>query len=340
MISERPVVFGQLALKYGYITLAQLKEALKIQKERIRKGRLQRLGEVLVDLAYIKSTDLVELFCRQLSEGARPKINNYQIIESIGKGSMGEVYKAFQLSLEREVALKILSPELSKNKKFVEGFLKEAKLTAQLNHQNIIHIIDAGEFHGIYYNVMEYVDGISVKQMVTRSGALPVQMVIEIGIRIADALMYSEMHDIVHRDIKPSNIMITSQGVVKLCDFSLAHQRSAGDSVFSKAIVGTPSYMSPEQGSQGDIDIRSDIYSLGATLYYISTEKYPFPGSMARIFLDRRKVQPQEPWRPNPKIPKKLGKIILTCLNYSPDKRFQSPAELKKALLELRGSSA
>ncbi|MCX7703704.1 MAG: serine/threonine protein kinase, partial [Planctomycetota bacterium] len=269
--------------------------------------------------------------------GARPQLENYRIIEQIGKGAMGAVYKALQISLNRMVALKILPPKLATDKNYIARFLQEAKVAAKLNHENIVYVIDVGESHGVYYYAMEYVEGKTVKQIVEEKGVMEEPQVCDIALQAARALDCAYSHSIVHRDIKPSNLMVTAENVVKLCDFGLARQLDMDMKGVTATIAGTPYYISPEQIRNKPLDTRTDIYSLGGTLYFMVTGDVPFSGSSPVIVMTKHLYEkPTPPRAKNPKISAQLEAVILKCMQKRPEERFQSPAELIRALESLK----
>jgi len=331
--------FGHLALKYGYITLEQLQECIKVQEQARSAGfEPRRLGEILVENGYMTNSQVVELFRHQSSAGRRTRLENYEILAKIGKGAMGAVYKARQLSLNRLVALKILPPHLAADKVYITRFLREAQVAAKLNHENTIYVIDVGESKGVYYFAMEYVDGRTVKEMLEQREVFDERRTVEIALQVARALEHASSYGIVHRDIKPGNIMITKQeGMVKLCDFGLAKDLDISASVTSHSTVaGTPYYISPEQIKNEPVDARTDIYSLGATVYHIMTGSVPFTGRSAPIVMAKHLHEaPIPPRQLNPKISSGLEAVILKCMAKNPAERFQTPAELIAALERL-----
>ena len=208
-------------------------------------------------------------------------IAGYRLVGKLGAGSMGTVYKARQLSLDREVAIKLLSPHLARKKDYVERFLREARAVAKLNHPNVISGIDAGEEEGVRYFVMEYASGMTVGELLQRGGAMDEARVLRVALQIARALEHAHDAGLVHRDVKPDNILLTKDHVAKLCDLGLAK-----DSPEEGRALGTPAYISPEQ-AQGlaDVDIRSDLYSFGCTLYHMLTGKQPFDGNAKVVMV-------------------------------------------------------
>ncbi|MHC4252187.1 MAG: protein kinase domain-containing protein [Planctomycetota bacterium] len=208
------------------------------------------------------------------------QIPGYEIIERIGQGGMGTVYKSRQLSMDRVVALKVLNDRYSKDTKFIERFIREARAAGRLSHPNVIHVHDVSESDGTHYFTMEYVDGTTVKRLLKKKGRLGVDKALDIVLQAAKSLEYAHENSIIHRDIKPDNLMITKDGVVKLADLGIAKTfDEAGDeSAKQRRVFGTPHYMAPEQALGKDIDARADIYSLGATFYHMLTGATPFQG--------------------------------------------------------------
>jgi len=201
--------------------------------------------------------------------------------EKIARGGMGLIYKACQVALNRVVAVKILSEDLSRDRSFVERFLEEARSAAQLNHHNIVHINDVGDAGGVYYFIMEFVDGENLKSILKRKKVLSIERSLAITLQVCNALRHAHAKRIIHRDIKPENIMITNDGVVKLADLGLAKRIESANDGLTKAgsIFGTPYYMAPEQAKNfSDVDQRSDIYSLGVTLFKMISGRVPFEG--------------------------------------------------------------
>ena len=328
--------FGNLALKYGYITPQQLQECIKIQQQARSAGvEVKKLGEILVARGYMTGAQVIELFRAQSSAGRRTRLENYEILAKIGKGAMGAVYKAKQISLNRLVALKILPPRLAANKAYISRFLREAQVAAKLSHENTIYVIDVGESKGVYYFAMEYVPGKTVKEMLQEREVFDERRTVEIAIQVARALEHAISYGIVHRDIKPGNIMITKkESLVKLCDFGLAKELNFSVSATTPgAVAGTPYYISPEQIRNERIDDRTDIYSLGATMYHMVTGSVPFSGKSAPAVMAKHLHEaPIPPRQLNPKISRGLEAIILKCMAKNPSNRFQTPGELLAAL--------
>jgi len=258
-----------------------------------------------------------------IEKQAAPKIGDYEIVSKIGQGGIAEIFKAIQSSLQREVAIKVLSPDLAHDSDIVKRFERESLLIARLNHPNIVHVIDKGVQGGRYYFVMEYVDGTDFK-MIIKNPTIDLRVKIEMIIQVCKALDFAHKNGVVHRDIKPANILIDRQGNAMVADFGIAQLRDKTDIevTSSDIIMGTVAYMSPEQKfSSANVDRTSDIYSLGVILYEICCSRKP----------EGHFKMPSEL---NPAIPSKLDTIIVKCLAEAPGDRFQTAAALKDALLD------
>jgi serine/threonine-protein kinase len=246
---------------------------------------------------------------------------------------MGSVYKARQLSLDRDVAIKILAPHLAEDPAYVERFVREAKAVARLNHTNIISGIDVGESSGFRYLVMEYADGMTVASLLNRGGAMDEERVLWIGIQMARALDHAHRNDLVHRDVKPDNVIITKDGVAKLCDLGLARlERHEGD---EPRRMGTAAYISPEQ-ARGDAGVteRTDLYSLGATLFHMLTGREPFQGADASAVLAKHLTeQPPAVRTFDPTISERTDELGRTLMAKDPADRVPS-AKALAGLLE------
>lgn len=261
--------------------------------------------------------------------------NRYTILEEIGGGGMAVVYKARDTLLNRIVAIKVLRPEFSGHNDFVRRFRREAQAAASLSHPNIVSIYDVGQQNGLYYIVMEYIEGKTLKELIKLKAPMPPMEVIEIGKQICDALECAHKNKIVHRDIKSHNIIITPEGRVKVADFGIA--RATADTTITNtgSVFGSVHYFSPEQARSDMVDERSDIYSLGVVLYEALAGKLPFEGQTpVAIALKQIQDSPTPISNIIPGFPEELEAIIEKCMAKSPDERFQSAAELKKELNE------
>ena len=209
--------------------------------------------------------------------------NRYELVELVGTGGMSSVYKAHDALLERNVALKILHPHYGDDDEYVERFRREARMVAQMSHPNIVTVIDRGEDDGRQYIVFELVDGENLKQLVERTGPLPVRRVVELGVAIADALAFAHEHGLVHRDVKPQNVLLTPDGEAKVTDFGIARSLDVEHGVTQTGtVLGTSNYLSPEQASGKPVTPATDVYSLGVVLYELLTGGGAVPGRELR----------------------------------------------------------
>jgi tRNA A-37 threonylcarbamoyl transferase component Bud32 len=323
---------GEFAVRKGYITEKQLNECLALQEEERAKGEGRKLGEILLAKGYVDARRLQEILTRPPAEAKPLTIPGYELVAKIGQGAMGEIHKAKQLSVDRTVAVKIFPLRFARNAKHLESMVGEARLLAKLDHPNIVKVIDAGRTQDRYYYVMEYVDGTTVQKMLDWQKRVPERECLKIGMNIGLALAHAAEHKLVHRDIKPGNIMITKDGTVKLFDLGIA-KILTGDDKREDFAVGTPYYMSPEACLRQSVDIRSDIYSLGATLYHCATGAPPFKGptaeSTAAMHLQREPVPPHEL---NPELSAEFSGAIMKMMKKDPAERQQSGAELARVL--------
>jgi serine/threonine protein kinase len=280
----------------------------------------------------------------------KQQLAGYEISELVGKGGMGEVYRARQISMDRMVALKILAPRLANQDPiFAKRFVDEARAAGRLNHPNIIAVHDvgkapmpgvaAGTEPDLDYFSMEFVDGESVKDVIDRQGICPLSLVVQVIQGMTEALVYAEAQGIVHRDIKPDNIMITNSGVVKLADLGLALQLGGEEIVSEKdemgrsKVMGTPLYMSPEQARALSVDSRSDQYSLGATLFHMLTGKPPFRGENAKLIMRSHVYDPvPDPKQLNPDVPEGWRQLTMRLMAKMPEERFPNAIAMRAAL--------
>ncbi len=262
-------------------------------------------------------------------------IPGYTFLKRIGQGGMGEVFLARQVSLDRLVAVKLLPPDLAQDRAYVENFVKEARSAGKLNHENITGAVDVGEAGGRYYFVMEYVAGDTLWSLIRKQGVLPETKALDLVRQVARGLRHAHQQGFVHRDIKPKNLLVTEEGSVKICDFGLARALKAdGDLAEEGVLHVTPAYASPEQcKADPALDHRTDIYSLGVTLFEAVTGKRPFTGATSKEIL--RKHLSEEPPSPKtfvPNLSEGLCTLILRMLRKKPEERFKSYDELIAAL--------
>jgi serine/threonine-protein kinase len=330
--------FGAIAIKLGFTTLEKVDECLRLQEKMKELGVApKKLGEIMLAKGYVTDAQVREIFKYQGLKGGHTSIQGYKILTKIGQGAMGSIYKALQISMDRIVAIKCLAPKYSQNEKFRERFLREARAVARLNHPNIIQGIDVGESNGVHYFAMEYIDGPTVGELLKRGGALDEKRALNIVTQISRALQHAFNHGIIHRDIKPDNIMLTREGVAKLCDLGLAKLPTQdGDASGTRpgASMGTPYYIAPEQArGEQSVDTRADIYSLGASFYHMVVGEVPFPGQSAADVISKHLTEPVTP--PRAKNPLISGSVDWACVKMmqkAREDRYQTPAELVRDL--------
>jgi eukaryotic-like serine/threonine-protein kinase len=331
--------FGAIAMKLGFTSLEKVDECLRLQEKMKELGVApKKLGEIMLAKGYLTDGQVKEIFKYQGMKGGHTSILGYKIISKIGQGAMGSIYKALQVSMDRIVAIKCLAPKYAQNDKFRERFLREARAVARLNHPNIIQGIDVGDSNGVHYFAMEYIDGPTVGELLKRGGALDEKRALNIVTQIARALQHAFNHGIIHRDIKPDNIMLTREGVAKLCDLGLAKVATPTDNDSSGtkpgASMGTPYYIAPEQArGEQTVDTRADIYSLGASFYHMTAGDVPFPGQSAADVISKHLTEPVTPPRvKNPLISGQVDWVIVKMMQKAREDRYQTPNDVVKDL--------
>jgi serine/threonine protein kinase/Tfp pilus assembly protein PilF len=269
---------------------------------------------------------------KELSTGST-FANRYQVIEELGKGGMGKVYKVFDTKIKEKIALKLIKPEIASDRETIERFANELKLARKIRHKNVCGMFDIGEAEGAHFITMEYVGGEDLKTMIRMTGMLGMGTVLSVGKQICDGLMEAHSQGVVHRDLKPTNIMIDKGGNAKIMDFGIARSLRERGITGPSVLIGTPEYMSPEQTEAKEVDPRSDIYSLGIILYEMATGRVPFEGETALSIAMKHKGEiPKNPQQLNPNIPDDLSGVILKCLEKDKSKRYQSAAEVHSDL--------
>jgi serine/threonine-protein kinase len=248
----------------------------------------------------------------------------YELEEVVGHGGMSTVYKAHDSLLERNVALKVLHQQYNEDEDFVERFKREARSVAQLQHPNIVTVIDRGEENGRQYIVFEYIDGENLKELVVRKGRLDVRTALEIALEIAHGLSFAHEHGLVHRDVKPQNVLLNGDGGAKVTDFGIARSLDVERSVTQTGtVLGTSNYIAPEQASGQPVDAQTDVYSLGIVLYEMLTGELPFPGENF-VAVAMKHIQEPSPSVLDARgdVPLRIAEMIDRALEKDPEQRF------------------
>lgn len=262
------------------------------------------------------------------------KLGNYEIVEELGRGGMAVVYRAYQPSLNRHVAIKVLAPQLSFDQQFVERFQREARAAAKLRHPNIVVIHDVARQQDTYYIVMEMLEGRTLKQLIEDKGSLPPERAARIVEQVAGALDYAHEQGFVHRDIKPANIFVGKNDHTTLTDFGIAKAASETQHLTRTGmLIGTPEYMSPEQAEGGAVDYRTDLYALGIVLYQMLAGRAPFQSTTPHATLHAVIYEPPPPLRQlRPDLSPAIESVVMRSINKQPAQRFQSGSEMVAAL--------
>jgi serine/threonine protein kinase/Tfp pilus assembly protein PilF len=277
-------------------------------------------------------TETMESPKEELSTGST-FAGRYQIIEELGKGGMGRVYKVHDKEIKEKIALKLLKPEIASDAKTIERFRNEIRLARKVAHRNVCKMYDLGEEKGTRFITMEYVEGEDLKSTIRRIGRLPVGKSISIAKQICEGLEEAHRLGVVHRDLKPGNIMLDKEGNARIMDFGIARSLKTKGITGAGIMIGTPEYMSPEQVEGKETDQRSDIYSLGVILFEMVTGLMLFEGdSPFTVGMKHKGELPRNPKELNPQIPDDLSTLILRCLEKDRDKRYQNVGELRSAL--------
>jgi len=275
------------------------------------------------------------------------RVGKYEVVAHIATGGMGAVYKAIDSVLKREVALKVLPPDMASKPNALERFRREARNAARLRHENIVTIYEFDQSGTTFYLAMEFIEGIDLQEYIERKGRLDPEEARIITIQAARALEHAHAQGVVHRDIKPSNFLVTRKGdklVVKMSDFGLARETSDEEARVTREghTVGTVDYMSPEQARDcGSADIRSDIYSLGCSLFHMLTGRPPFPeGSIPERLFKHAQAEPPDLRQLNPRVSEAFCAVVRRMLLKEADDRYQTPGALLKDLIRLESATA
>lgn len=326
---------ARLAVDKKLMTQAELSACVSEQKRLLKEeNKRLPLSEVMLQMGCVTRSQLQRISGDMEDSIATraQQIPGFQILERLGNGAMATVFKARQLSLDRPVAIKVLSKKLGENPEFVERFYREGRAAARLNHNNIVQAIDVGEAGGYHYFVMELIDGRTVFDDLAAGKVCSEKDALYIVIQVARALEHAAERGFVHRDVKPKNIMITKDSVAKLADMGLAREMSDREAAEAEAgrAYGTPYYISPEQiKGERHIDFRADIYSLGATFYHMVTGKVPFEGSTPAAVMHKHLKEPLIP--PDhivPTLSTGLGEVIERMMAKNRDERYATIQEM------------
>lgn len=335
-ITPQDRAFSKLALKNGFLDRDQVKECFR-QMRALPTDNGVRFEDVAVESEFLSNEQAtaIALAYKRLKKDSEKKkwqVKGYEIYSKLGEGGLGVVFKAKQISMNRLVALKILHKRWLSDEEFKQRFLVEARLVGKLSHQNLIKVYDVGREDWKLYFSMEYIEGETLEEIIERDGPVDPMVSIDITLQMLRAIRYISRFDIVHCDIKPSNIMMTTDGVAKLGDFGFVKSNIAIDVTEEGSVLGTPDYISPEQAMGRDVDFRSDLYSLGVTLYHMVAKKPPFDGTVSTIMRAHIRDELPNPRDHNPDVPEALCRIIKRMTAKDPADRYTTCEELFEEL--------
>jgi tetratricopeptide (TPR) repeat protein/tRNA A-37 threonylcarbamoyl transferase component Bud32 len=294
---------------------------------------LKFCGECGTHLSSLKDihpevTETIQTPIKELTTGST-FAGRYQIVEELGHGGMGTVYKVFDIEIKEKIALKLLRPEVAADEDTIERFRNEMKLARKIGHKYVCRMYDLGRAEETYFITMEYVPGEDLKSFIRRSGQLTIGKAVYVARQVCEGLAEAHRLGVVHRDLKPQNIMIDREGNARIMDFGIARSLKAKGITGAGVMIGTPEYMSPEQAEVKDVDQRSDIYSFGVILYEMLVGRVPFEGeTLLGIAMKHKSQPPQNPKELNPQIPDDLNRMVLKCLEKNKEKRYQSAGEM------------
>jgi CheY-like chemotaxis protein len=325
-LAARPDELGRLARVFDGMAAE-----VEAREERLKA----RLRELKADIGIARtSTELTAALDGDALETGGMFGERYEIVGTIGRGGMGTVYRARDRELDEEVAIKTLRPELVSDGALLERFKSEIRLARRISHPNVVRTHDFGEWRGVYYLTMEYVEGITVRELIERRGRLQAPSALAIGTQLADSLAVAHAQGVIHRDIKPQNLLLDDAGVLKVMDFGVARLAERTSTLTEAGLVlGTPAYMPPEQLLSEAVDARSDLYAAGVVLYECVTGRLPFEAATPVALIARLLSQdPTPPADLTPDLPPALSALILRLLAKRPEDRIQTAAELADLL--------
>jgi serine/threonine protein kinase/tetratricopeptide (TPR) repeat protein len=287
---------------------------------------------ILTESPQASKTQTLDTSSIELSRGT-VFANRYEVLEQLGSGGMGKVYRVYDNKLGEELALKLIRPEIAANRKNIERFKNELKVARKIAHTHVCRMYDLGEDNGLYYIAMEYVPGEDLKSFIRRSGHLTVGKAVSIARQVCQGLVEAHRFGVIHRDLKPSNIMIDQEGNARIMDFGIARTFESKEITGLGILIGTPEYMSPEQAQGQKVDQRTDLYALGIILYEMITGQVPFEDEITLNILRKHEIeQPRPPKDLNFEIPDSLNLLVLKCLEKPTERRYQSAADLLRDL--------
>ena len=340
MSHEIDMQYAKLAVQHGFMSKEELKRCVEaLNREPNLTWEKWVLREGLLDERRVRAVKVAHRRLMKDKEKQVMSVSGYEVISRVGEGGLGIVYKARQLSMNRIVALKILHRQWVDDEEFRKRFLLEARLLGRLSHPNLITVYDVGREDWKYYFSMEFVDGRTAEQIVDRDGPMETGYAVSITIQVAKVINYLWENNVVHCDIKPGNILISRDDIAKLGDFGFARIGLELGKGQDETVLGTPEYISPEQAmGRRDLDFRSDIYSLGVSLFHMVTGRPPYEGTSRMILTKHVRGEVPDPRELNKNVSRDLAAVIKKMMAKSREERYQSVEELIEDLTIARMS--